>query len=146
VSELRQRYVTSDAREPSDRGVAVSPPTATPADPGASPPSLDPEAFRCDVSRERDTASVRTVGELDIATAPVLSAQIASLREAGCRHLTIDLSDLRFMDSTGLRFLLECYAEARQDGFTLALLPGPPALQRVFELTGTTSHLPFVDP
>jgi anti-sigma B factor antagonist len=53
------------------------------------------------VSRESDTASVRTVGELDLATVPVLSAQIADLRQAGCRHVIIDLSDLTFMDSTG---------------------------------------------
>ena len=102
------------------------------------------ENFRCDVSRERDTAHVRTIGELDIASAPVLAAQVAELRQAGCRHVVIDLSGLQFMDSTGLRFLLECYAEARRGHFTLALLPGPPAVQRVFELTHMTAHLPFI--
>ena len=104
-----------------------------------------PEAFRCDVSREDDTASVRSIGELDLATVPVLCAQIAQLREAGCRHIIFDLSDLSFMDSSGLCFLLESYAEVRQDGVTMALLPGPPAVQRVFELTDTADHLPFID-
>jgi anti-sigma B factor antagonist len=97
------------------------------------------------VSRESDTASVRTVGELDLATVPVLSAQIADLRQAGCRHVIIDLSDLTFMDSTGLCLILECYAESRRDGFTMALLAGPPAVQHVFDLTDTTAHLPFID-
>jgi anti-sigma B factor antagonist len=104
-----------------------------------------PESFRCDVSRERDTATVRPVGELDIATVPVLSAQVAELVEAGCRSLIFDLSELEFIDSSGLRFLLECYADSRDEGFTMALRPGPPAVQQVFELTDTHNHLPFID-
>jgi anti-sigma B factor antagonist len=105
-----------------------------------------PESFRCEVSREGDTAKLRAVGELDLASVPVVAAQVAQLREGGCRHLIFDLSDLDFIDSSGLRFLIECNAESRRDSFTMALLPGPPAVQRVFDLTDTTGHLPFVDP
>jgi anti-sigma B factor antagonist len=107
--------------------------------------SRDLAAFRCELSRERDTASIRTVGELDLATVPILAGHVAQLRQAGCRHVIFDLSDLAFIDSTGLRFLLECYAESRQDGFTMALVPGPAAVQMVFELTDTRNHLPFID-
>lgn len=121
-------------------------PTRRAPEPRSAPTGAGPDSLRCDVSRERDRASVRTVGELDLATAPILSAQIADLRQAGCRHVIVDLSDLTFIDSTGLRFILECYAESRRDGFTMALLPGPPTVQRVFELTDTTAHLPFIDP
>ena len=102
-------------------------------------------AFACDVSRERDAASIRTVGELDLGTVPILAEHVAQLREAGCRHLTFDLSDLAFLDSSGLRFLLVCHAESRQDGFTMAVVPGPPAVQMVFEITDTRDHLPFID-
>jgi anti-anti-sigma factor len=103
------------------------------------------ESFRCDVSREGDTANVRPIGELDLATVPILSARVAEVLKAGCRHLIFDLGELEFIDSTGLRFLLECYAESRNDGFAIALRPGPPAVQQVFELTDTRRHLPFVD-
>jgi stage II sporulation protein AA (anti-sigma F factor antagonist) len=120
----------------------VSCPTDRPAE---HPTSGDPAAFACDVSRERDTASIRTVGELDLATVPILAGHVTQLRTAGCRHLTLDLSDLAFIDSSGLCFLLECHAESRQDGFTMALLPGPPAVQMMFELTATRDHLPFID-
>jgi anti-anti-sigma factor len=75
---------------------------------------------------------------------PTLSAEIAELREGGCRHVIIDLSELSFLDSSGLRCLLDCYAETRQDSHTVALIPGPPAVQRVFEITGTSDHLPFI--
>lgn len=109
-------------------------------------PSRGVAALRCDVSRDHDTASIRTIGELDLATVRSLEAHVAQLRHAGCRHITFDLSDLAFIDSTGLRLLLGFYAESRQDGFTMALVPGPPAVQRLFELTGTRNDLPFVDP
>jgi anti-anti-sigma factor len=119
-----------------------------PADQPASQPLTggDLAAFACAVSRERDTASIRTVGDLDLATVPILARHVAQLRDAGCRHLTFDLSDLAFIDSSGLRFLLGCHADSRQDGFTMALVPGPPAVQKVFELTDTKDRLPFIDP
>jgi anti-sigma B factor antagonist len=97
------------------------------------------------MSLEHDAASIHTIGDLDLATVPILSAHLAQVRQAGCRHVIFDLSDLAFIDSTGLRFLLECHAESRQDGFTMALVPGPPAVQRVFELTDTRDHLPFIE-
>ena len=104
------------------------------------------ELFRCDVVREGETARIRAIGELDLNAAPTLAAEIAQVREAGCRHVIIDLRKLSFLDSSGLRLLLDCYAESRQDSHTLALIPGPPVVQRVFELTRTSEHLPFIAP
>jgi anti-sigma B factor antagonist len=77
---------------------------------------------------------------------PVLEAEVAALRNAGCRQLILDLSGLEFMDSTGLKCILKFDAEARRDGFTIALIPGPQAVQRVFQVTNTRTHLPFIDP
>ena len=105
-----------------------------------------PGCLRCQVSRERDTARIQAVGELDLATVPILDAELAALRDAGCRRLILDLSGLAFMDSTGLRCILRYDAEARQDGFSIALIPGPPAVQRVFQVTDTEARLPFIRP
>jgi anti-anti-sigma factor len=60
-------------------------------------------------------------------------------------HLIVDLSELDFMDSVGLRLLLAVDADARRDGFSIALVRGPAAVQRVFEITGTADVLPFTD-
>jgi anti-sigma B factor antagonist len=98
------------------------------------------------VSRQHDSAHILAIGELDLATVPRLQAELAALRHAGVRRLILDLSRLEFIDSTGLRCILECDAEARRDGFTIALIPGPTAVQRVFELTDTRAHLPFIEP
>ena len=102
--------------------------------------------FRCEVVRDGEGARVRALGELDLDAVAELAAELSQLRQAGCRRVIIDLRELSFLDSSGLRFLLDCCAEARRDSHTFALIPGPRAVQRVFELTGTTEHLPFIAP
>jgi anti-anti-sigma factor len=102
-----------------------------------------PESFRCEVQPERGAARVSAVGSLDVATVEVLDAQLRELREAGFRRLIVDLGELRFMDSTGLRLLLKWDAEARGDGYAIEVAPGPPAVQRVFEITGSLDLLRF---
>jgi anti-sigma B factor antagonist len=105
-----------------------------------------PERFDCAVEPERDGVRIVLSGPLDMATAPILEARLAELRDAGHRRLIVDLRRLDFIDSTGLRLLLARDAEARQDGFSFALIAGPPRVQRLFELTRTLGALPFVDP
>jgi anti-sigma B factor antagonist len=88
---------------------------------------------------------VRPVGELDLATVPVLEAEMRELQQAGFRRLVLDLGGLSFMDSTGLAMVVRWDLDARSDGFTFALLPGRPHVQRLFDLTGLTGRLPFGD-
>ena len=82
-------------------------------------------------------------GELDILTADRVRSRVADLLEAGFSTIVIDLRELAFMDSTGLRLLLVLHQRARRDGWSLSLTPGPEPVQRVFELTGTSAVLPF---
>lgn len=103
------------------------------------------EPFRCEVAPERDAVRVRPVGELDLVTAPVLDAQMRELRDSGFRRLILDLRALEFIDSSGLHLILRYDAEARCDGFSLQLVPGDRAVQRVFELSGVAAQLPFAD-
>jgi anti-sigma B factor antagonist len=115
---------------------------------GAEPPHKRrrlPEPFRFETSREDTTATVRAIGELDLASAPVLDDHLAELRDAGFRRLILDLRGLEFMDSTGLRLILDYDSQARNNGFSIALIRGPSAVQRIFDLTGTAAQLPFVD-
>jgi anti-sigma B factor antagonist len=105
----------------------------------------DEASFRCEVLPERDAVRVRATGSLDMASAPVLEQQLEELRQAGFRRLIVDLGGLSFMDSTGLKLALRWHDAARQDGFEIGFKPGPPEVQRVFELTGTIEHVPFID-
>jgi anti-sigma B factor antagonist len=116
------------------------------AKPHPSRPDLgNQESLRCDVLPERDHVRVRPVGTLDLANAPVLEKQLSELRDAGFAELIVDLRRLAFMDSSGLRLLLRWHAESRSNGFRLTLVQGAPEIQRVFDLTGMTDKLPFID-
>jgi anti-anti-sigma factor len=109
-----------------------------------SEPTHDsPERLSCEIHGDRSDTQLVLAGSLDLGTVEVLEARLDEVRRAGARHVTIDLGELAFLDSTGLRCLLSVDAESRRDGFALALLPGPPAVQRVFEITATTARLPF---
>ena len=57
----------------------------------------------------------------------------------------LDLRAVCFLDSSGLRMVLEWDARSRADGFSFALVAGAPTVQRLFELTHTTELLSFID-
>lgn len=115
--------------------------------PETSPDSSPlPDQFRCEVQPEQSAARVFALGSLDVASAPLLDARLRELREAGVRRLIVDLSRLDFMDSSGLRLLLTWNADARDDGYAIEVVPGPKAVQRVFDVTGTSGLLRFTEP
>ena len=105
---------------------------------------LEEESLTCEVVPERDAVRVRPVGTLDLATGPVLEQQLGELRAAGFLRMVVDLRGLSFIDSTGLQLVLRWQAAAREDGFAIAFVPGPPEVQRVFELTGVLDSISFV--
>jgi anti-sigma B factor antagonist len=102
--------------------------------------------FHCPVHPNREAAVVAPVGELDLATAPILEAQLEQLLEAGFRQLVVDLRGLSFLDSTGVQLLLRWDAGARQDGHTFSLIAGPERIQKVLTVTGVVDHLSFTHP
>ncbi|HEX4690168.1 MAG TPA: STAS domain-containing protein [Solirubrobacteraceae bacterium] len=106
----------------------------------------DRTVLACEVEPEREVVRVRPAGELDMATVRVLEGQIQQLRRAGFRRMIVDLSKLEFMDAAGLRLILALDAEARQDGFSIAFVPGPPSVMRVFEVTRTAGRINFTEP
>ena len=89
------------------------------------------------VTRGVHESAVAPYGELDLASTDELTAQVHALWAGGSRCVLIDLSPLEFMDSSGLRGLLELREAAAREGNDLALRPGPPVVQRIFDLTGT---------
>jgi anti-sigma B factor antagonist len=96
-----------------------------------------PTPYRCDVFPERDRVRIAPAGELDIATAPQLEDTIRELVEAGFDQVVLDLANVEFLDSTGLRLILQWHASAERDRLRFDVWPGPPAVQKLFMLTGT---------
>lgn len=92
-----------------------------------------------------DGPRVRLEGELDIATAPQADEELRRAEADGPHRLTLDLSALSFMDSTGLRLVVAAEQRAKESGRELYVARGPEAVQRVFELTGVEERLRFLD-
>jgi anti-sigma B factor antagonist len=89
---------------------------------------------------ERDGVTVIAArGDLDLATAPRLRDAAVSRLMAGDKALVLDLSDLEFLDSTGLGTLVAILKRARSLGADLSLVIGRERVLKVFELTGLTS-------
>ncbi len=99
-----------------------------------------------DVEVYRDETSTRVVpvGELDMSTVATLEATLADLYEGGCKHMILDLRQLGFMDSTGLHLAVGWHTLAQTNGLVFSLIQGPPAVRRVFEVSGLLDELPFV--
>jgi anti-sigma B factor antagonist len=92
---------------------------------------------------ENGTVSLSLVGELDLAGARQMEESLAAAEREAPARMIVDLGRLAFIDSTGLRLLLQADARARERGCELVLRPGEPAVQRVFEVTGALSILRF---
>ncbi len=81
-------------------------------------------------------------GELDIATAPELEATVGSLCEGGARRIEIDLSELTFIDSAGVRAVLVATDRCAENRSGLELLRSQhAAARRVFELAGLDDQI-----
>jgi len=96
---------------------------------------------------ERDGVhTLRLGGELDIAAVPSLESEVRHVCAAqGTRGITLDLGGLSFIDSTGLAAIVLVSRLCAKHGFEFELLPGPRAVQRLFESTGLIDALPFRD-
>jgi len=84
-------------------------------------------------------------GDLDLATAGEAELAILTAEETQPPVLILDLSELDFMDSTGLRVIVSAASRARDDERRLVLVKGPEVVQRVFEITRLAERLDIVD-
>jgi anti-sigma B factor antagonist len=113
--------------------------------------SLTPEAPVVDQglslgSEEREGVyRVALQGELDVSTAPRFNAVLSDSRIRQCHTLVVDLSELTFMDSTGLSAVLVAEMHARTRGQRFAVVRGPRHVQELFRLTGVDHFLEVVD-
>lgn len=95
--------------------------------------------------RNDDEHVIALAGELDLDGAQRVREALQRAEAANVRRIVLDLSDLEFIDSNGIRLILEADTRSRTDGGRLELIRGPVPVQRVFELTGTSERLPFAD-
>jgi anti-sigma B factor antagonist len=103
-----------------------------------------PDQLLIEVRREVDRVVVRLEGELDMANAPALQAAIEGAELEKGSMLILDVEDLRFIDSTGLRIILWARERCQEGGNELALTPGSQQVQRLLTVSGAGEHLRII--
>jgi anti-sigma B factor antagonist len=102
--------------------------------------------FHVDIDQDRAGATVTVTGDIDMSTVePLEHARDRALANSPSR-LLIDLSGVHFIDSSGLKFLIETDRLSRADGWKLQLTRPAKTAMRVLVVTGIEKHLPFVEP
>jgi anti-anti-sigma factor len=102
-------------------------------------------ALTIEVGPEVETCLVHVSGELDIATAPALENELGRLLSSDLQSVILDLDELLFIDSTGLRCLLQVTRRSRADGDRLRMRGANPDVDRILRFTGIREVLPFIE-
>jgi anti-anti-sigma factor len=98
-----------------------------------------------ELSVRGDVAVMTVSGELDLSAAAVLGPELERLAaEDGIATLVLDLRELEFLDSSGLRLAAMTERRFREAGRRFVLVRGQEPVQRVFEITRMTERLEFV--
>lgn len=84
-------------------------------------------------------STLTVTGEIDAHSAPELQQALAELQGDG--DMTIDMAHVDFIDSSGLRVLLEAHASAEGAGRRLVVADPSPAVRRLVEISGLDNHL-----
>ena len=80
---------------------------------------------------------IKLAGEVDLATAPQLNEALANIWTES--EVLLDLSDLTFMDSSGVSAIL-AFASSRNGAGSLVMVNPPAEIERLFELTCLEQH------
>lgn len=101
--------------------------------------------FSCNVTRSDGRATLGLAGELDIAGAAEARKALLALDVPRGGRLVIDLRALAFMDSTGVRLILQALQWAESHGASLVLVPGPAPVHHILEVVGLAEQLATID-
>ena len=102
-----------------------------------------PAGVKVVVSERDGTTAILLEGELDLSSADDVREALRGALARGPKRLVLDLSGLSFMDSTGAGVTMDAGLRASLRGVELLIVPGPPAVQRVFEVLDLVERLPF---
>ena len=99
------------------------------------------EHLRVDARSEQDRVVLHLTGELDLASSPIFERALEDAAVAAAPLVVLDLDELKFVDSTGLRIILLAHESARGRGQEFAITPGSPQVQRLLSITSVAEHM-----
>jgi anti-anti-sigma factor len=104
------------------------------------------QPFRVWTEPEGDTLVVAAAGELDVASAGEFEHELRRAIGSDAAGVTVNLGAVEFIDSTGLRVLVEAAVLSSQSDTQFGIVRQfPPAVERTLEVSGLADRLPFID-
>lgn len=98
-------------------------------------PVLEP-LISLTIEHQGPGATVIVGGDLEFGTAATLRTALIDLAQRGCSPLVVDLSQLDFIDSTGLSLLVQAKQRIESQGHQFVLRSPTDRVQRVLEISG----------
>ena len=92
------------------------------------------------VERDFELVTLAITGRLDATTAPNLEAVVNELYE-DAKELVIDMSELEYISSAGIRVLLGAYKKMNLTQGTIRIVKANDMVREVFEMTGLSEML-----
>jgi anti-anti-sigma factor len=100
--------------------------------------------FRIETMADRTTRGVKVAGELDSATCDKLAEAVEqAIADLRVEQLVLDMREISFIDSAGLRTMLLIEQSAAQRGLALTVHPPPEEMMELLQLTGVGARLDF---
>jgi anti-sigma B factor antagonist len=97
---------------------------------------MTPDDLRVDTRDERGCAVLAVAGELDVYSSPRLRGALQRAMTPARGALVVDLTDVPFMDSSGLGVLVGAHKRMAADGGVLLVVTDQPLLLKLFRITG----------
>ena len=98
--------------------------------------------FTVRLDEDGESRIIRATGELDLATTEALQKALQHAFDGDTASLILDVSEVTFIDSTGLRALL--WAAHHDEGDRLRVRCGAGAVRRMVEMTGIERSLRLI--
>lgn len=100
--------------------------------------------LQVELLEENSVQYFKVVGEIDAFTAPVLKERLVSVEKTDGLQVELDLSEVDYMDSTGLGVFVGFYKEIKAVGGHVKITRVNKRLSRLFEITGLMDVMDIV--
>jgi anti-sigma B factor antagonist len=90
---------------------------------------------------ESGSARIKLEGELDSLSLPALRQSVDTLYASGCFDISLDLTELTFIDSTGLGALVAVWRRCQREAGRATVINPSEAVRRLMDMTGIARFL-----
>jgi anti-anti-sigma factor len=104
-----------------------------------------PYELKLATNRRGLAAIIQLGGTLDLRGAPEFDSEIERLLHGDTKEIVVDLREIDFMDSIGLRSLVAAHRRALRAGVPLWVVRGGPPVTQILRMTGLDMTLPLID-